>query len=138
MEIWDWTDRQSINLLYIYGPDHLCLRIISCYNYFSKKLRPMEPSRAELMWIKSLNILKIIRKILNCNRYANYHGLCPIDLVHTYYKICVIDTKLSQESRVHISNIHFINKLKKIPLSMKDASDWVFFTKSIFSKKTFI
>ena len=68
---------------------------------------------------------------------ANYQGLWPIDLPSTYYKICVIP-RLSQESRVHISNIHFINKLKKIPLSMKDASDWVFFTKSIFSKKTFI
>ena len=42
-----------------------------------------EPSRAELLLIKSLNILKIIRKILNCNRYANYQGLCPIDLVPT-------------------------------------------------------
>ena len=54
----------------------------------------------------------------------------------TYYKICVIH-RLSQESRVHISNIHFINKLKKIPLvsSMNDASDWVFFTQIYFLKK---
>ena len=54
----------------------------------------------------------------------------------TYYKICVIH-RLSQEFRVHISNIHFINKLKKIPLvsSMNDASDWVFFTQIYFLKK---
>ena len=66
---------------------------------------------------------------------AYYQGLWPIDLPSTYYKICVIP-RLSQESRVHISNIHFINKLKKIPLvSMKDASDWVFFTQIYFLKK---